>query len=116
MIFVSASAIRKINRRFLGESANTDVIAFNYPNHARSHHSTSDSTFGDIFISVDTARRQAREGNHTLSQELALLIVHGLLHLIGYEDKTESKRKIMFAKQRHLFRKINLEYTPPDFR
>lgn len=108
IIFVTDRKIRGINRRFLGHPNNTDVISFNYLE--------SNLIFGDIYISTDTAARQARAGGHSLVQELALLIVHGLLHLSGYEDDTPRRQSRMFQKQSRLFRSIDSVLAPPDFR
>ncbi len=106
VIFVSDKKITGINQKFLKKNRPTDVIAFRYP---------TISSFGDIYISIDTARKQAKTGGHELAQELALLIAHGLLHLIGYEDRTAKDQKRMFAKQRDLFRKLAPRLAPPDF-
>jgi probable rRNA maturation factor len=75
---------------------------------------SSDFPFGDICISVDTARRHARRGRHALIQELALLVVHGLLHLLGFEDGTIRQRKRMFRQQARLFRIADPSLAPPD--
>ncbi|MBI4217585.1 MAG: rRNA maturation RNAse YbeY, partial [Elusimicrobia bacterium] len=58
---------------------------------------------------------QAREGKHAEVQECALLILHGLLHLAGYEDGTRVKREKMFAMQKKVFRAVRPELAPPDF-
>jgi probable rRNA maturation factor len=104
IVFVSNPKIRKMNRTFLKHDYPTDVITF--PNERG----------GDIFISVDMANSSARSGNYSVVQELALLILHGLLHLLGYQDHPPKKRQQMFAKQRQLFRKINPLLAPPDHR
>ena len=57
---------------------------------------------GDVVISVDTAVRQAETHNIALEQELALLAVHGILHLIGYEDETEAGAERMRVKEREI--------------
>ena len=57
---------------------------------------------GDIYISIDKARRQAIEYNHSLLRELSFLSVHGLLHLLGYDHMDEKEEKIMFDKQKEI--------------
>ena len=57
---------------------------------------------GDVVISVDTAIRQAEQHQVLLEQELALLAVHGILHLIGYEDETEAGARAMHCRERDL--------------
>jgi probable rRNA maturation factor len=110
-IFVTDKQIRIINRKFLKQDYPTDVIAFNY---SMPMPKTKDTPFGDIYISLDTARSAARLGKYPVYQEIALLMLHGLLHLIGYEDHTHKKQKKMFARQRELFRKIDQTLAPPD--
>lgn len=61
---------------------------------------------GDILISTDTARRQARELGHSLEKELLILAVHGLLHLLGYRDKGKKEREEMWKKTDELLRKV----------
>ncbi len=121
--FISDRQIRQLNRTFLNHDRPTDVIAFNYPNLANLgqvhetlmfHVPVPNLPFGDIYISVDTAASQANKGGYSLSQELALLILHGLLHLAGYEDKTPKKKKRMFSRQRALFKQLAPALSPPD--
>src|SRR5262245_56272661 len=92
LIFVSDKKIRVINRRFLNHDFATDVIAFPYDGQAPEK---NDRPVGDIYISVDTAKREARKGRYQAIQELALYALHGLLHLAGHDDHDPKKRKKM---------------------
>jgi len=74
VFFVSDARIRRIHRHFLAVDEATDVITF--------HH-------GEIFISVETAERHAQQFSTSLAEEIHLYIVHALLHLAGFEDKTQ---------------------------
>jgi probable rRNA maturation factor len=78
--FVSDQKIRKLNKQFRGIDKATDVLSF-----------PSDEAvqLGDIAISIQTAERQARENGLTLNGEIAQLILHGLLHLSGYDHETD---------------------------
>lgn len=80
VVFVSDNEIRKLNRVFLKHDRPTDVIAFNYTP------AKKNLPFGDIYVSLDTARRQAHRQKYPSEQEISLLVLHGLLHLFGYED------------------------------
>jgi probable rRNA maturation factor len=80
--FVSDSRIRTLNRTFRGVNKATDVLSF--PNAPQL------GDLGDIAISVETAARQAKENGLTLNGEIAQLILHGLLHLIGYDHETDN--------------------------
>lgn len=79
--FVSDSKIRGLNKQFRGIDKATDVLSF-----------PSDETgeLGDIAISLDTASRQAKENKLTLNEEIAQLILHGLLHLSGHDHETDN--------------------------
>jgi probable rRNA maturation factor len=79
--FVSDKAIRKLNRQFRGIDKATDVLSFP---------ADEVDNFGDIAISVDTAARQAKENGLTFDEEVAQLILHGLLHLAGYDHETDN--------------------------
>jgi len=79
--FVSDNKIRKLNQRFRGINKSTDVLSF--PG------DLDTGELGDIAISVETAARQAKENGLTLNEEIAQLILHGLLHLSGYDHETD---------------------------
>ena len=78
--FVSDKHIRELNRQFRGIDTATDVLSFP---------AEEESNLGDVAVSVETAATQARENGLTLDQEIAQLILHGLLHLSGYDHETD---------------------------
>ena len=103
--FVSDSSMARLNLQFRGQPGSTDVLSFSANGHAtrqrlrRSPSSTSytsstssTSYLGDIAISPETARRNAVRFGRTLPQELRLLILHGVLHLLGYDHETDRGR------------------------
>ena len=79
--FVSDKRIRELNRQFRGVDKATDVLSFPAEEQAN---------LGDIAVSVDTAAMQAKENGLTLDDEIAQLILHGLLHLCGYDHETDN--------------------------
>ncbi|HKS11157.1 MAG TPA: rRNA maturation RNase YbeY [Pyrinomonadaceae bacterium] len=81
--FVSDKAIRQLNRQFRNTDKATDVLSFPADD-------TDKLNLGDIAISVDTAARQAKENGLTFDEEVAQLILHGLLHLSGYDHETDN--------------------------
>jgi probable rRNA maturation factor len=83
--FVSDARIRELNRRFRGIDRATDVLSF--PN---SEVSAADDNLGDIAISLARAEVQALENDLEFDQEIAQLILHGLLHLCGYDHETDN--------------------------
>ncbi len=84
--FVSDKAIRQLNRQFRNVDKATDVLSF--PSGETDE--TDKLNLGDIAISVDTAARQAKENGLTFDEEVAQLILHGLLHLSGYDHETDN--------------------------
>ena len=81
--FVSDKTIRQLNRQFRGVDKATDVLSFPADDE-------NESNLGDIAVSVDTAAKQARENGLTFDEEEAQLILHGLLHLSGYNHETDN--------------------------
>jgi probable rRNA maturation factor len=81
--FVSDKTIRQLNRQFRGFDKATDVLSF-------PSDESDDANLGDIAISVDTAAVQAKENGLTFDGEVAQLILHGLLHLSGYDHETDN--------------------------
>ncbi|MBI2066578.1 MAG: rRNA maturation RNase YbeY [Deltaproteobacteria bacterium] len=97
LVFVSDQEIRLYNKKYLRHDRTTDVIAFPInENHC----------WGEIVISLDTAARQATEQNHSLLKEIKILSIHGLLHLLGYEDHSPKELKRMWKKTEELLQKI----------
>lgn len=91
IIFCSDHYILDINRRFLQHDFFTDIICFDY--------CEGDRLNGDMFISIDTVSANAEEFGEGFERELNRVMVHGILHLIGYDDLTEEDRKIMREKE-----------------
>ena len=96
--------IWELNRDYRGKNAPTDVLSF-----AMSEGEAvglGDRILGDIVISVETAKRQAREAGLETSREVASLLIHGLLHLLGYDHNRADQAAEMFAKSRELEQSI----------
>ena len=90
-IFVDDEKILEVNRQYLGHDYYTDIITFDY--------CEGDKLSGDLFISIDSVRENAVEFGTEFDEELHRVIVHGLLHLIGYDDHTPEDQKQMRAKE-----------------
>jgi probable rRNA maturation factor len=105
-IYVTDDAeIRKMNRAFHGTDAPTDVLAFPLREEGRL---IEHPYIGDVIVSYDRARMQARVAGWRTADELDLLAVHGILHLLGYDDVTSRKRAKMWKRQEEILgRKIN---------
>lgn len=101
--FVDNEFIHKMNREYRGVDRPTDVISFAFldgeENKDEILHGNLPVSLGDIYISVDKAKEQAKEYGHSLNRELSFLFVHGLLHLLGYDHMTKEDEEIMFKLQ-----------------
>jgi len=98
--FISDKSILEINRTYLKHNYTTDIITFNYSN-------VSNKIDGEIFISIDDAILNSKKFKVSLSEELARLVIHGLLHLLGYDDQGSSNKKIMKRLENKLLYKNN---------
>jgi len=86
--FVSDRSMRELNRLWRHKRGTTDVLSF--PSQQDDFEKLDGSTLGDVVISVEQAARQAKDNDLTLDQEIAQLILHGLLHLCGYDHSTDN--------------------------
>jgi probable rRNA maturation factor len=94
--------IRKINKRYLNHDYATDVISFWLK---KEHLAGSESKYlGDLVVSVETAKNTAKEMRIFFKEELARYLVHGTLHLLGYDDKKPVDKKRMCARQENILR------------
>ena len=87
IVFVSDDAIRKLNRRFRGKNLATDVLSF--PTEPEPFEVENGSHLGEVVISVERAAAQAKANGLSFSSEIEQLILHGLLHLCGYDHETD---------------------------
>lgn len=85
--------MKKLNKMYRNKNKTTDVISLEYPVDAM----VRQSIFGEIFISIPQARRQAEKLGHRLKDEIAFLFVHGFLHIHGYDHEKPKDEKVMFA-------------------
>lgn len=96
-LIIDDEVMRKLNYSYRGIDDTTDVLSFamNEGDILSSPPSKRYKLLGDVVISLPKAEKQAEEQGHTLKRELALLIAHGILHLLGYDDITEPQLKEM---------------------
>jgi probable rRNA maturation factor len=89
LVLTNDRAIRRLNRSFRHKDSSTDILSFPAQDPVPTGADLDNPYLGDMIVSVETARRQAFDGNHTLERELCLLMIHGLLHLLGYNHEAD---------------------------
>jgi probable rRNA maturation factor len=110
--FVSNERIREINREYRHKDQPTDVISFALEELGEDEIEIVGGdiprVLGDIIISVERAKEQAEEYNHSFSRELGFLSLHGFLHLLGYDHIEEEDEKKMFQRQKDILDEYGL--------
>jgi len=92
--------MRPLNSKYRRKKQTTDVLSFLVEDQPM----LGAKILGDVVISVEQARRQAKQRGNTLKSEMATLLIHGILHLLGYDhEKSPRQAKIMFARERKLY-------------
>lgn len=98
---LSDPEIREINNRYLGHDYETDCISFDLSDQ-------EDLFDGEVIISADTARRVAQEVGWDPKYEACLYLIHGVLHILGYDDDTAESKAEMRAQERHYLQKLGV--------
>jgi rRNA maturation RNase YbeY len=93
-IFTSDDILYELNQQYLGHSTLTDIITFDMSDNKH-------KIEGDIYISIDRAKENARLYNEPFDREVKRLMIHGVLHLSGYQDKTLVEKDVMQAKEEY---------------
>lgn len=110
--FVDNKTIKTLNNTYRGLNEITDVLSFGMHDDnpdVLTKQSDIPMAIGDIVVSVDRAREQANEYNHSLMRELGFLTIHGFLHLLGYDHEEKTDEQIMFAKQKMILDAFKIE-------
>ena len=114
VVITGSETIRRLNREYRGEDEDTDVLAFALSEEIGASQFVSPpdgvSRLGEVLISHPQAEMQAKERNHPLKRELALLTVHGVLHLLGYDHDDDEAEKQMRAKEEEVLKKLSDEH------
>jgi rRNA maturation RNase YbeY len=91
-VFCSDNRLLEINKKYLNHVSLTDVVTFDFTLNKK-------NLEGDIYISIDRVKENAKKYKETFKTELLRIIIHGLLHLIGFSDKTKEEKNIMTLKE-----------------
>lgn len=107
LAFVDNPTIHRLNQRYLDHDEPTDVLSFplSEPNATK--------LTGELVIGAEVAKVQAAERGHDVQIELALYVIHGLLHLCGYDDKTDSGASQMRERERHYLQALGMPDIAP---
>lgn len=108
-VLVDDERIHEINREYRHIDRSTDVISFAMEDNDQFYVEGMPRTLGDIFISVDHAKKQAEEYGHSLRREMCFLFTHGILHLFGYDHMTDEQEKEMFDLQDEILGALSIE-------
>ena len=101
--FVNEVEMTQLNQKHKNHNGSTDIITFDY--------SKSKSAIdGEIIISIDDALRNAKKFHVSSSNEIIRLVIHGILHLLGYNDEAKAERSVMRREENLLIRKFKLSY------
>ncbi len=119
LLFVDNDAIQQMNAEYRGLDKPTDVLSFAIQ---EAHEDEPDITYsdapdmqmlpnlyGDIVISLERAREQASDYNHSLLREICFLYVHGFLHLLGYDHMEADDERLMIERQQHILAKAGID-------
>ena len=111
LVITDAKKVRQLNKEYRSKDESTDVLAFammDSKDEEKSFVTPPDGVLhlGEVVISYPQAVRQARELGHSVEQEMACLIVHGILHLLGYDHELPDEEEKMRAKEREVMAKI----------
>ena len=108
VIIIDDERIHEINKTYRNIDRPTDVISFALEDFKDITYENNYRVLGDVYISIDKVRSQAREYGHSEKRELAFLAVHGLLHLLGYDHMKKEDEKIMFEKQEKILNEYGI--------
>ena len=105
--FVDDENIKHLNKQYLGKDTATNVLSFSLQE--GEYGDINPQILGDIIVSVETAQRDALYGKLNIAREIDFLLIHGILHLLGYnhENTTKKESNKMQQKEKELFNKIN---------
>ncbi len=105
VVLAEDAKLRKLNRDYLGIDEATDVLSFPA---AETDPDSGARYLGDILISIPRARQQANQAGHPLQAELQLLVVHGVLHLLGYDHANPPEKNRMWSAQAEILARLGL--------
>jgi probable rRNA maturation factor len=114
VVVTDDETLRELNRRYRGVDAPTDVLAFADESRGPFVVAPGEPRYlGDVVVSFPRAVTQSAEAGHAAQAELQLLVVHGVLHLLGYDDQAEKPRAKMWRVQTHILQGLGIDVNLP---
>lgn len=101
LTFVNDALVKRLNGKYRGVRRVTDVLAFPLETPGPS------GLLGEVIVSAETTSRQARRLGVPVARELELMVVHGLLHLVGYDDRNPREARLMHERERGILRQVS---------
>ena len=108
IIFVDEKEIQKINKEYRNIDKVTDVISFAFEDNSDVRYNDI-RVLGDIYVCIPRMKEQAINYGHSEKRELSFLVVHGLLHLLGYDHQNEEEEKVMFGLQEEVLNEADIK-------
>jgi probable rRNA maturation factor len=102
LAFVDNATIHRLNKQFLNHDEPTDVLSFPLSG------PSAKTLEGELILGAEVAKEQAEKRGHDVQTELSLYVVHGLLHLVGFDDSTDAAAKAMRERERHYLGRLGL--------
>jgi len=112
--FLDDAEMRRLNRDWRGKDAPTDVLSFSYGEDGDGALPAEEDLDGEILVSIETARRQAAAAGHALAEEVSVLAIHGLCHILGHDHETDAEAAAMAAVEQPLRGRIAAFFASPE--
>jgi probable rRNA maturation factor len=109
LVITGDEQIRDLNREFAGEDHATDVLSFSLREGEAFVSPDDADRLGEVVVSYETAKRQAEEAGHDVDEEIAHLLVHGVLHLLGYDHAEPEDEARMRAREHRVLTELGIE-------
>jgi len=113
LVVTGDEAVRTLNRTYLGIDTSTDVLSFGGEPPDFVSPPTVEVYLGDVVISYPQAKKQASAAGHPVESEMALLVVHGVLHLLGYDHVRPEDKAVMWKRQGDILSRLGLAHVEP---
>jgi probable rRNA maturation factor len=113
VVVTDDEAVHKLNREYLGIDAPTDVLSFGGESPDFVGAPDTQGYLGDVLIAYPQAQTQATAAGYAVESELALLVVHGVLHLLGYDHQSPEDKAAMWSQQKEILSRLGLAHIQP---